>query len=216
MKRKKCMAVLMAGIFALAVPVIGQAEDNYNVWIDESELKRENDCLNVEIKTDGKSTDGLLVISYDKTVLQVDAEDVVWAETVEMNSANVVEEGTLKIAYLAEDAIEEGVLATIKFTTNEKSVNNVISLEGDVHDENEQGLKAGVVKATTDSKEPEQQGPENTKPAEGKPAEKESTDKSQNIDTGDRNRPGLWAVAGAASFGLAGGIILQKRKHGRG
>ena len=37
MKRRKYMAVVMAGLFALAMPITGYAEEKSNVWIEEAE-----------------------------------------------------------------------------------------------------------------------------------------------------------------------------------
>lgn len=204
MKRRKYMAVVMAGLFALAMPITGYAEEKSNVWIEEAES--EGQVLSVDVKTDGKTTDGLLVISYDTAVLQVEEEDVVWADEVEMYSVNITEDGTLKVAYLSENTIETDRLATIKFTMNEENVSlDMITIEGEVYDSDGNPLTVGKKETETDG---------GKKPLEENEKQTESSEKA--VETGDIRRTGLWTFAFLTASGIASGIVLNKRKHGRG
>lgn len=206
MKRKNGIVFAMAGLLALSMPIMGQAEENYNIWIDEAEVKNEGHDLTVEVKTDGKSTDGLLEIFYDAAMLKVEETDVVWSSDVEMSSINVVDDGVLKMAYLSEEAIESGVLATIKFTTNENDINkDSIVLEGDVHDGNGNTLRVG---------EKVSKPAEETSPLEE--TQKPLANEKDAVSTGDGNRPGLWVTLCTIALGIMTGIVVKKRKHRRG
>lgn len=211
MRRKNYMAVVMAGLLSLAMPITGVAKEDYNVWISETDLESEGTDLNVEIKTDGKSTDGLLVLSYDASMLYVDEADVVWVDDVEMYSVNVVEEGTLKIAYLAEDAIDEGTLATIKFTASGNTIApDMFELNGDVHDAEGNTLTVGIKSADT---------PGETKPTEDN---KDNTDKTgsteadkESVETGDEAPLLMYMIIGVGGLLVSGEMLRRKMKHRR-
>ena len=214
MKRRKYMTVVMAGLLALSIPITGTAEENYNVWVDKTDLKSENNELNIEIKTDGKSTDGLLVITYDSVVLEIEEADVVWADSVEMNSVNVVEEGTLKIAYLSEDDIEKGVLATIKFTVDgEYGPETLLKLDGDIHDAEGNLLDIGVKETKQDDNQPGGDGPED-KPEDDTKGTADS--EKETVGTGDETKPFLYMISGGVSV-LAAAVtmsLIKKRRRG--
>ena len=213
MKSKKYVAAITAGLLALAMPVTGTAKDNYNVWIDEAELKSNAQEINVEIKTDGKSTDGLLVINYDASVLQVEEEDIIWSDDVEMYSANIIQEGTLKMAYLSENAIEDDVIATIMFTTSGNSaIADAIDLSGDVHDGEGNILNVGKkVEKPSEEEKPS----ENEQPSSGETEDAELPENNEEgVETGD----GAEAFSYIVSCGICAaifGITLKYRMKGR-
>lgn len=208
MRRKNCMAVVMAALLSFAMPITGVAKEDYNVWISETDLESEGTDLNVEIKTDGKSTDGLLVLSYDASMLYVDEADVVWADDVEMYSVNVVEEGTLKIAYLAEDAIDEGTLATIKFTASGNTITpDMFGVNGDVHDADGNTLTVGIKSTDT---------PGETNPTEDNKDNTGSTETNkESVETGDEAPLLMYMIIGVGGLLMSGEMLRRKMKHRR-
>lgn len=203
MKRRKYIALVMAGMLALAVPSTGYADENYNVWIEEADVEYNEAEWKVKVMTDGKSSDGLLEISYNTSLLSVEEEDVHLSENVDMSSVNITEAGKLKIAYLAEDTVEKGMLAEIPFTVIGKNVTiDALGLTGEVYDPEGKEMNVGIVRKETDSQKPESPGMD----------EEETTDVVQNTDTGDSRHVELWLMTMAVALGITGGIVIKKIK----
>ena len=97
--------MLVTGVTAPACA----AQGPYSVWIDAVPDSGTAETLAVPVKTDGTAMDGLVVLTYDPEVLEVSAEEVDPAG-VDMYSANVTEDGTLKISRIAGDAPKAGTL----------------------------------------------------------------------------------------------------------
>ena len=121
MKKRIMRAVVLAGVLAMTMPFTVFAQNANNVWINETDIEYGEGEWKVEIKSDGKTTDGLLVLTYDEEVLSVEETDVFLADDVEMYSVNAERPGLLKIAYLSDDTVDEGTLAEIVFTANNRN-----------------------------------------------------------------------------------------------
>lgn len=218
MKKRKYMTALMAGMLALSFPITGTAKEDYNVWLDKTDLKSVNNELNIEVKTDGKSTDGLLVITYDSVVLQVEEADVVWADSVERYSVNLVEEGTLKMAYLSEDDIEKGVLATIKFTVDgEYGSETLLELEGDIHDAEGNLLDIGVKETNQDEDQPsEDEAGDGSEDGPEDDTKGTADSEKETVGTGDVARPLFYMISGGVSILVAAVTmsLIKKRRRG--
>lgn len=142
---KKLCAVMSSCVLALTMATPVLATDEMNVWVDESELTVANSEVEMNVYSDGTNSDGQLVITYNADELSVSENDVVVGENVEMYSANVVEEGTLKIAYLAKTTDSDDILITITFdaSTDELSEDAIV-VDGNVYNEDGNELTLGV------------------------------------------------------------------------
>lgn len=85
------------------------------VYIDTKETVVTEDSVQMSIQSNGKNADGVLKIEYDEDVLSIDENSVKPDEQkVKMYSVNV-ENGVLKISYLAEEEISSGEFIQLNF-----------------------------------------------------------------------------------------------------
>lgn len=115
---KRVVTLLTALLLGTLVSTSVYAETDADVWC-ETNVGQNND-VSVSVETNGKVTDGVLAISYDPSVLSCTEADVEIADTVDMYSVNVVDE-SVKISFLAENAIEAGEVVKISFDVVDKS-----------------------------------------------------------------------------------------------
>ena len=215
--------ILTICALALLLPLTASATGDYHVWIDTGQLTPENGSLQVTIYSDGTTADGLLELSYDTSVLTCDPTTIIAADGVDMYSANTPEAGLLKIAYLADEAITEGVLFTVPFTLEGTAVSaESLSVKGDVHNEKGEALTVGLKASPEDIPIP---------PSEDLPEEdinnNENADKNENpntdkntnangtvsVNTGDHSFLVLWIAAAAVALpGFTAVLSLRRRR----
>jgi len=227
-KLKSHIAATIIGLLTMSLPLNGYAGDELNIWAETEDIEMESNEISVEIQTDGKSTDGLLVVTYDAAALKVDETDVVWSDAVEMSSVNVVEDGILKIAYLAEKPIDKGNLATINFEVlNVSASAESLRIDGEVHDAEGNTLLVGMAKEE-EIPEEDQSGEDSSKddqvivdtPQENVPSQDSTTggvetpDSSSNeaTYTGDEAMPLVYLVMGSIAAAAAG-LLLKLRNR---
>ena len=209
MKVKAYIAMILMGTLTLLMSLNGYAQENLNIWAVAEEVEQEADEITLEIKTDGRSTDGLLVVTYDASALNVEETDVVWADEVAMSSVNAEEAGTLKMAYVAEEPIEKGTLATIRFEVIDGTVvSENMLLEGEAHDAEGNLLLVGMADAenlpTTEESEKDDTGED----------DKSAGASDEATNTGDPAQTWLYLMIGAAAAAGLGLLLKLQSKGG--
>lgn len=111
---KKLAAMMTIALAAASAGMSVSAAEAMSVWIDANKAVAEDGTLKVSVQSNGEITDGLIEITYDSEVLSIEESDIVPDEQVAMYSVNL-EEDTVKIAYLAENAMEQGDFMTLNF-----------------------------------------------------------------------------------------------------
>lgn len=117
---KKLAAMMTIALAAATAGMNVSAAEAMSVWIDTNEAVLEDDTLKVSVQSNGEVTDGLIEITYDSDVLSIEEADIVLDEQVAMYSVNLEDE-TVKIAYLAENAMEQGEFVTLNFKTKSET-----------------------------------------------------------------------------------------------
>lgn len=111
---RKLAAMMTIALAAATAGMNVSAAEAMSVWIDANKAVLQDNTLKVSVQSNGEVTDGLIEITYDSDVLSIEEADVVLDEQVAMYSVNLEDE-TVKIAYLAEDAMEQGEFVTLNF-----------------------------------------------------------------------------------------------------
>ena len=119
---KKIITMLAVGAVSVICSTTAYAATNPDVYYTES-LNNET-SYTVSVETNGKATDGLTEITYDSTVLNCEEDDIVISDNVDISSVNV-ENGVIKVAYVSEDAIEEGAIFSVTFDVAEGKADDV-------------------------------------------------------------------------------------------
>lgn len=203
---KKVVTLLAALLLVTSFSTTAYAEtyvktyaesDAADVWCETSVGE---DDLSVSVETNGQATDGLITISYDSSIVDCTEEDVVVADAVDMYSVNVVDD-SVRISFLAEDAIATGTIAEIVFEVVDKDADletllSAISFSGEAFDENGEAV---VVKPTeADEEEPENPGEENPPTNPG----------------GQQPKPPVNSGGNGQQTGLVGGVGAGQVKTG--
>ncbi|MGN1343629.1 MAG: hypothetical protein ACI4U3_03565 [Traorella sp.] len=189
---KKVCAAMTSCMLALTLSVPAFAND-MNVWIDGSELTVENSQVTANIYSDGTNTDGLLVIEYNPDELAVDESDVEVGSNIEMYSANVTKEGTLKIAYIAKESSEDDILFTLNFDATNKTLSkDAIQINGDVFNADGNELTVGM---------------KNIEQTPQKPG---------GANTGDHYNVTMYAILGVVALGLIALSLLSRKSKKNG
>ncbi len=144
---KKVVMLVTAILLGTLVSTPAYADTDADVWC-ETNVGKDN-VLSVSVETNGKATDGVIVINYDSSVVTCTEADVKIADSVDMYSVNVVDE-SVRISFLAEEAMKAGAVAEVVFETADKdadkdALENAVSFAGEAY--NESG-EAVVVKKT--------------------------------------------------------------------
>ena len=179
--KKTIVAMLTMLLFLLPMNVY--ADVDAAVW---AEATAEDKEVTVTVVTDGSTTSGVLTLDYDEAVFGCEEADVVKADGVDMHAVNV-EDGIVKISYVAKKAVTKGVMFTISFeaasdvTTKELGS---FKMAGEAYTSKGASVEVGAVKVK-----------ENVKP--GDPGNTEgpgSTEGSGNTgntgNSGDTQKPG--------------------------
>lgn len=132
---KKVVTLLAALLLGTVVSTPVYAEADADVWC-ETNVGQDN-AVSVSVETNGKATDGVVVIGYDPAVVSCTEADVKIADSVDMYSVNVVDE-SVRISFLAEDAVKEGAIAEIAFeaadkTADKNTLESAISFTGEAY-----------------------------------------------------------------------------------
>lgn len=156
------------------------ADTTDSVWAEASAEEKE---VTVTVVTDGSTASGVLTLDYDEAVFGCEEADVVKADGVDMHAVNV-EDGTVKISYVAKKAVAEGVMFTITFES-EKDVTATelksFKMEGDAYTSKGASVEVGTVEVKENVK-PEEPG--NTE----EPGNSEEPGSSEK--PGDSEKPG--------------------------
>lgn len=145
------VAVLLSVMMSMTAFAATVDED---VYIDLKKNTVNGTELVVTIETNGSTTDGLLTVNYDSSVVSCTEDSVVFGDGVDMYSANVVEDGVLKIAYLAGEAIPKGEFIDVNFTfkSSDTAADKAgIKLSGEAFDANGGELEVGEIKPSEPS-----------------------------------------------------------------
>lgn len=132
---KKVVTLLAALLLGTVVSTPVYAEADADVWC-ETNVGQDN-AVSVSVETNGKATDGVVIIGYDPAVVSCTEADVKIADSVDMYSVNVVDE-SVRISFLAEDAVKEGAIAEIAFeaadkTADKNTLESAISFTGEAY-----------------------------------------------------------------------------------
>lgn len=119
---RKIITMLAVGAVSVICSTTAYAATNPDVYYTES-LNNET-SYTVSVETNGKATDGLTEITYDSTVLNCEEDDIIISDNVDISSVNV-ENGVIKVAYVSEDAIEEGAIFSVTFDVAEGKADDV-------------------------------------------------------------------------------------------
>ncbi len=203
MKKLVAMMTIALAVTSAGFPV--SAAEEKSVWINTSEAVLENDQLKVSVQSNGEVTDGLLELKYDADVLSITESEIAMNENVAMYSVNVENE-TVKIAFLSEDAMEEGAFVTLNFILNsettledaKKALENLTGTnykeDGSVIPESEVGIISSANDNGTDggdkedpSKPDEGDKDDTSKPGTGDKEDKDDTSKPGTGDKNDKN-----------------------------
>lgn len=203
MKKLVAMMTIALAVTSAGFPV--SAAEEKSVWINTSEAVLENDQLKVSVQSNGEVTDGLLELKYDADVLSITESEIAMNENVAMYSVNVENE-TVKIAFLSEDAMEEGAFVTLNFNLNsettledaKKALENLTGTnykeDGSVIPESEVGIICSANDNGTDggdkedpSKPDEGDKDDTSKPGTGDKEDKDDTSKPGTGDKNDKN-----------------------------
>lgn len=145
---RKAGQIILAGMLGAMIPMtVCAATEEKDVWISPNTVVENDSELEIEVQTNGKTTDGLLHITYNPEIVSCGEEQVTFAEGVDVYSVYVVEPGSLKIAYLSEDVVEEGSFIYMKFSYIKEGGNTKdpeLNMTGEVHDASGKDLTAGV------------------------------------------------------------------------
>lgn len=193
MKKLVAMMTIALAVTSTGLPV--SAAEEKSVWINTGEAVLENDQLKVSVQSNGEVTDGLLELKYDADVLSITESEIAVNENVAMHSVNVENE-TVKIAFLSEDAMEEGAFVTLNFNLNsettledaKKALENLTGTnykeDGSVIPESEVGMISSANDNGTDDGDKE----DPSKPDDGDDKEdKDDKDDTSKPGTGDKN-----------------------------
>lgn len=204
---KRAAVLLTLALWVMLMPLAAfAAGDTLNVWMDETAKTGSESNLSVSVTGDGKTTDGLLTLTYDPQALSVTAEDVQAGALAEMYSANVTQPGTLKISYIAAQGGEQGKLFDVKFTVLKQGADSGLFLYGDAFDGNEGALQVGVLSAGGEVVPSPSPSPSPTPSPSPSPSGSGSGAK-----TGDEAQPLLWlSLTALCGFGVF--FCLRKQR----
>lgn len=193
MKKLVAMMTIALAVTSAGFPV--SAAEEKSVWINTGEAVLENDQLKVSVQSNGEVTDGLLELKYDADVLSITESEIAVNENVAMYSVNVENE-TVKIAFLSEDAMEEGAFLILNFnlnseTTLEDAKKALESLTGTNYKEDGSVIpesEVGMISSANDNGTDDGDKEDPSKPDDGDDKEdKDDKDDTSKPGTGDKN-----------------------------
>lgn len=122
---RKFVTFLTTGLLALmCCASIVSAKTNPDV--SHTEKRSADATYTVSVMTNGKATNGITEITYNADALVCDETDVVISAEVDLYSVNV-EEGVVRISYIAEKAIPAGTFITVSFDVTEAYAEEKVS-----------------------------------------------------------------------------------------
>lgn len=195
---KKLAAMMTIALAAASAGMSVSAAEAMSVWIDANKAVAEDGTLKVSVQSNGEITDGLIEITYDSDVLSIEESDIVPDEQVAMYSVNL-EEDTVKIAYLAENAMEQGDFMTLNFkmsseTKLEDAAKALETLTGTNYKEDGTTVsesEIGIVQLNSgDGKDDgkDDSGKDDGKDDSGKDDEKDDSGKDDKDDSSDNGK----------------------------
>lgn len=217
---KKLIAMMTIALAATVPMASVSAKESKAVCIQSENITWNENTLEVPIQSDGSVTDGVLEITYDPKVLSIDEAAIELGEQVDMYSVNITE-GTVKISYLAEEAIPAGDFITLDFQALEEvspdeAKEALTGMTGTNYDQEGKEVSAGIV---DEVQEEPGDGP-NDEPDNGDTDTDADSDKTPDSDTsvstGDSMNvtiPMLLACACVGVCGMEAHKISTKRKE---
>lgn len=217
---KKLIAMMTIALAATVPMASVSAKESKAVCIQLENITWNENTLEVPIQSDGSVTDGVLEITYDPKVLSIDEAAIELGEQVDMYSVNITE-GTVKISYLAEEAIPAGDFITLDFQALEEvspdeAKEALTGMTGTNYDQEGKEVSAGIV---DEVQEEPGDGP-NDEPDNGDTDTDADSDKTPDSDTsvstGDSMNvtiPMLLACACVGVCGMEAHKISTKRKE---
>lgn len=213
---KKLIAMMTIALAATVPMASVSAKESKAVCIQSENITWNENTLEVPIQSDGSVTDGVLEITYDPKVLSIDEAAIELGEQVDMYSVNITE-GTVKISYLAEEAIEAGEFITLDFQALEEvsldeAKEALTGMTGTNYDQEGKEVSAGIV----DQVQEEPGDESNDKPDQGDTDSDKTSDSDSSVSTGDSMNvtiPMLLACACVGVCGMEAHKISTKRKE---
>lgn len=201
---KKLVTVLATAVLGTMLSTTIFAAENPDVWDTQ---KRVDDTLKVSVETNGKATDGMTTILYDAKAFTVKEADVKVSDSVDVYSVNVEEE-SVKIAYVAKDAMEKGVFITVDFGVTESYAEKEVSVEVETvaHDADGKTLVDGEAPAEPETEKPETEQPE--KPGTEAPGTEAPDTEETGSNSGNTGNAG-----GSGSQNVTGEIVLDQNQN---
>ncbi|WP_455677998.1 hypothetical protein [Sharpea azabuensis] len=147
---KKFVKFLATTLFVAMFSTTVFADTTYEVYATENRESATN--YTVSIETKGNAADGITVIAYDATKMNCEESDIVMSENVDMYSVNV-ENGTVKVSYLAEKPIAAGSIFTVSFEVKEEYADEEMSVtvSSVAHNEDGEALETGSEEDDTEN-----------------------------------------------------------------
>lgn len=221
MKKLHIIGIICFIFISMSTTVLA-SDPQLDVWIDKEKISIQDSML--EIESNGTTADGLIVLTYDPLQIKFTDEDVRSGSGIEMYSAHVVEEGILKIAYLAEETIPEGILFTISFDAETEVISDVVtSLEGEIHDINGDILQIGILSPEEDQTEDESDANDDSSANDSSANNSEGNGGSNssvsgkvnksNLSTGDSNSVLFYFILCISAAAVIVILILKRRSR---
>lgn len=188
---RKFVTFLTTGLLALmCCTSIVSAKTNPDVSYTEE--RKADTTYTVSVMTNGKASNGITEITYDTEALVCEEADVVVSQKVDLYSVNI-EDGVVKIAYVAKNSLPAGTFITVSFEVTEAYADEKVSAEIDCvsYDKKGNELTTGPKVEdkrpenngnTGDYEEDENRKPDDSKENNGnnkKPGKKEDNKKSE-------------------------------------
>ena len=223
---KKLIAMTVIALAVTSTSVNVAAEESKAVWIDAGEVTLDQNTLEVTVQSDGEVTDGVLALKYDTNVLSIEESDVKLDDQVAMYAVNV-EDGTVKISYLAEDALEEGTFITLDFkakdgTGLDDAKKALTGLTGTNYKEDGTTVaeeRVGIVAASKGGETPSTEKPgkddslADKDSQTGTDTDKNNQEAAGTVKTNDTNNMAAPILLGCAGAALCGAAVYAKSRR---
>ena len=179
---RKFVTFLTTGLLALVCCTsIVSAKTNPDVYYTEE--RKADTTYTVSVMTNGKASNGITEITYDTEALVCEEADVVVSKKVDLYSVNI-EDGVVKIAYVAKNSLPAGTFITVSFEVTEAYADEKVSAEIDCVSYDKKGNELTTGPKVED-KHPENNG--NTGDYEEDESQKPDDGKE---NTGNNKKPG--------------------------
>lgn len=229
---KKIPVMLLVFVMLLAsisvVSAEAETEAEVNVWLDSLEACAAGEKLSATIETDGAVTDGLVTLTYNQNLFDITESDIRKTEGILMYSVNASEDGTLRISFIADEAVTAtvGTLFYLDFTAEEDVTAEALGQSfgfagGTVHTNGSTDATMGVATptpapteaptATPTAAPTEEATTTPTEEATPAPTTAPTGPQGNGESTGDAFPTVVLSILAVAALAVAGGLFVAKK-----